>query len=338
MNPRSRALTSDLSAASPSAARRAVAGALVASALALTAGCAGSSPGKGALTPEEPLPLAGLDTFDACSRQVAQGLGVFYLCEQHGFGAFISEYFPWEDADMADNLGRFSRSSAESIHGPGGQVSVEVVPAPIGGTPIVLYSARGFGVGVPDFEGRYALARVREGVRVIACFTSSDWRFEGCGEILALLEPDRTFDALSARYKAGAPVFSGRALAVPSGCKKTGARTLTCPDSELAISPVPIPDLTQAAADMDLDQRQFFAGLCAAPVFWQAPCLLDGAEATCHHARCVDDAGALQGAVALTQVRNEPWAASCRFDPQALDGDAFPPVCAQLLDGAVAPP
>ncbi len=285
--------------------------------------------------------LDDLAIFDACRRDMALGLGVFYLCEHLQFGAFISESFPWTPETQAENLDRFARTVGERIHGKAGQVTVEATTFDMLDVqaPMVNYQATGMGMG-PDFMGKFVAAPASQGARVVSCITTGDWKFDRCNEIIRLLAPERTFKALSARYKSSSPVFAGRPLEVMSGCQKTSARTITCDRSELAVSPVPNADDIKAAnMEMQADQKLFMGELCKEPSVWSVPCKLDGAETMCHIGLCSDDLGALQSIVTMARVRDQAYAASCRHDPS--QGKALPPVCAQVIElpeDALIPP
>ena len=291
---------------------------------------------KGETRTETVVPMAAtgdLSIFDACNRQPALGLGVYYMCETMGFGAFISERLPWDGPSQRENLLKFAKASAQSIHGPGLEASAEAGKAALFTDEVetVWYSADG-AEDVMDFRGRYALAPAGEQVRVIACFTSTNWGFEGCEDILTLLYPERVYEALKSRYKVSPPRFAGAAMRIPEGCQKTGSRTITCPHSEIAVAPVPSRSRAQASEEIAADQRLFFEELCGQPQVWSSRCTLAGVESVCHHARCVSQDGALQALVALSGAD----AASCRFDPQKFS--ALPPVCAQIVSSSIEEP
>ena len=280
---------------------------------------------------------AGLSVFDTCQRQLSLGLGVFYLCEELGFGAFISERLPWEAQTRPENLKKFASASAQSIHGPGSTPAVKTGQMRFftDEMPAVWYTADGIDGGM-DFVGQYTLAPVGEEVRVIGCFTSRAWGFEGCSDILERLYPERSFGALKARYRVSAPLFAGVPLRVPSGCRKTGSRTLTCPHSELAVAPLGGAATDLASQELREDQLAFFKEVCAEPRAWTEPCVVGGQEGACHHALCLGEDGAIQGIVAHTRSGPRPSAASCRFDPQHFT--TLPEVCAQVISTAIEAP
>lgn len=289
----------------------------------------GDGEGESAVKPGEP--LGDLSAFDGCQRDVSPGLGVFYMCEHLRFAALITEVFPWKASTRAGNLEDFARSVGQRIHGRGGEVSMEPGELDIEGrtAALVRYSARALPVG-PDMTGSFAAAPVSGGVRVVACYGPGDWEFDGCDEVLRLLGPERVFGALKARYQVTSPIFAGRYLRVPSQCRKTGARTITCDGGELAISPVSVDDLPKAEREMHLDQEAFLKELCPGYESWVVECTLDETPASCHVGLCDDEKGVLQTIVALGAVRGQAYAASCRYDPQRHNG-AMPSVCAQVL-------